>query len=167
MDVAQAAQQVVHDRLDMVLCQLRLLKHHREQVSALSLKHIIKVLESFWLASRLQHIVKFYHISVATHLSQNLDFPEQALGIYRVVEDLGDLLDGDIFVCRQMLGLHDRAVTTLAYLALKHVVLADGVLLLKVLLGDHIILGFILEVLIVWALGQRRLVLGINHIVRQ
>jgi hypothetical protein len=96
MDVVKATQEIVNNRLNMVLGNDCLYDHHRQQVSSLSFKNVKKILERLWVSRRLQHIVKFYHVSVSAHLPQNLYFSQQSFSIGLVLKNVANLLDGDI-----------------------------------------------------------------------
>jgi hypothetical protein len=94
MDIVEATEQVKHDCLDVVLGQFSSLHHHGQQVSALSFKHIVKILVGFRLVRWLEHVVELDHVSVAPHASQNFNFSQQPLCVDRIVEDLANFLNG-------------------------------------------------------------------------
>lgn len=116
MDIVQATQEIVNNRLNMVFGYDCLYDHHRQQISSLSFKNVKKILERLRAPRRLQHIIQFYHVPVSAHLPQNLHFSEQPFSIGLVLEDVADLLDCNILASGQVLGLNDCAVAALAYL---------------------------------------------------
>lgn len=96
MDVVQATQEIVNNRLNMVLGYNCFYDHHRQQISSLSFKNVKKILERLRAPRRLQNIIQFYHVPVSAHLPQNLHFSEQSFCVGLVLEDVADLLDSNV-----------------------------------------------------------------------
>ena len=63
---------------------------------------------------RLNNILELNNIAVVVEAAQNLNFAQEALRIAHIVEDVGDLLDGDVDVGGDVLGADDLAVAALA-----------------------------------------------------
>jgi len=96
MDVVQATQEIVNNRLNMVFGYDRFYDHHCQQISLLSFKNVKKILKRLRATRRLQHIIQFYHVLVSAHFTQNLHFSQQSFSVGLVLEDVADLLDSNI-----------------------------------------------------------------------
>ena len=132
----------------MVLCELGPLLHHRQQICPLRLEDIVKDWKGIRSSRRLQNIIQFHYVSMSSHFPQNLDFPEQSFGIGFVIKDIANLLNCHRFVGWNVFSQYNCAITSLADLSLKNVVIAHRVLLFQILLGHNPVLWFILIILI-------------------
>ena len=133
VDVLKTTQQVVHNGLDVALCQVKLSSVDLPKVWRGRLKHQVQRLESLWVIG-LENIVKLDDVTMLGELAQDEYLTEHTFGIGYIREKLVNFFNSDAFAGDAVDGQYYVTEATRTYLLYEGVSMSNTELHLETIL---------------------------------